>query len=391
MPYSRHWSAALLSTVMAGCAASTGVSGATRDGGGTVDAPRSTDANHQTRPHDAGRADAPRSRPDAADASCGSCPDGYQCGTANGLPVCRAPSGIPMFSHVFIIMEENTSLSTLMASMTSNAAPNFENLRVKYASGTNYHGVSHPSLPNYIALTSGGTQGVGCDCEAQPGQGSCDSVSCNLVVGDCTCMQSVKNLADQLETAGKTWGAFGEGMGEPCNDVDDSSTSYAVRHVPFLYYDDILGDPSRCMAHVVDYTSLSLASPPDFTYIAPNLIDDMHNPTPATQENITDGDDWIGPEVAKITASSAYQNGGLLVIVWDEDDDSGGITGTNDPIPIFVLSPYAKSGGYSSVATYDHYSLLASIDDAFDIPRLGSAATPRPNTADTLSDFFPDE
>ena len=175
----------------------------------------------------------------------------------------------------------------------------------------------------------------------------------------------------------------------PCNDQDDSTTQYAVRHVPFIYYDDIRTDTARCNAHVVDFTSFDPGSASQFTFIAPNLTDDMHNPIPATTENITNGDTWIGPEVAKIVATPSYSDGGLIVIVWDEDDDSGGITGTDDPVPIFVLSPYAKAGGYVSAVEADHYSLLATIEDAMNLARLGSAGMTRPMKADTLADFFP--
>jgi hypothetical protein len=412
---SRRFGGTLLLTVTVGCGSATG----SVDAGRTVDAhvesgPGDTgtgraDAGNPTHvdgsaPHaDASPVDAPRVDASPGDAEkdvapskdaggcAGGCPSGYTCGTANGIPVCRAASGIPLFSHIFIIMEENTSLSTLEAAMTSNAAPNFAKIQAKYASGTQYHGVTHPSLPNYIALTSGSPQGIACDCEAQPGQGTCGLLSCSLLTGSCTCTQSVSNVGDQLETAGKTWMAFGEGMGTPCNLVDDATTSYAVRHVPFLYYDDIQTNATRCMSHVVDFTSFKIATAPDFTYIAPNLIDDMHNPAPATEANITNGDNWIGQIVTDITASSAYKDGGLFVIVWDEDDDSGGITGTDDPVPIYVLSPYAKSGGYMSAATMDHYSLLATIEDGFNMPRLGMAGASRPSTADTLADYFPAE
>lgn len=326
-------------------------------------------------------------------AKCGAaCPVGYTCGTANGLPVCRAPSGIPLFSHVFVIMEENTSLSTLVAAIGANAAPNFASLQKKYASGLEYHGVAHPSLPNYVALTSGGTQGIACDCAAASGLGSCNAGNCNLLASDeCTCSQSVSNLADQIETAKKTWMAYGEAMDTPCNLVFTSDAgTYSARHVPFLYYDDIQTNATRCTSHVVDYSFFEPASAADFNFIAPNLTDDMHNPFPATQGNITNGDTWIGPQVEKITASSAYTDGGLLVIVWDEDDDSG-LLSANAPIPIFVLSPYAKSGGYMSAATMDHYSLLATIEDGLDLPRLGSAGIPRASTADTLADYFADK
>jgi phosphatidylinositol-3-phosphatase len=315
-------------------------------------------------------------------ATCGTCPSGYTCGTANGLPVCRAPSGIPLFSNVYVILMENTSLSTLNTAMTGGTAPNLAALGKKYATAAQYHGVAHPSLPNYVALTSGSVQGIGCDCEAQSGAGTCSALNCNLLAGTCSCQVSAMNLADQLEAANLTWRDFGEAMNTPCNVVD--SGNYAVRHNPFLYYADIQGNATRCDTHVVDFAGFNPASPDVFNYIAPNLIDDMHNPDPTNSTNIPDGDMWIGPHVASILSSSAYEEGGLLVVVWDEDDDSGGITGTDDPIPIFVMSPYAKSNGYISATMANHYSLLATFEDGLGLGRLGSAAMATP-----LADFFP--
>jgi phosphatidylinositol-3-phosphatase len=322
---------------------------------------------------------------------CGSCPTGSTCGSANGIPVCRAASGIPIFSHVFVVLMENTSLSTLQSAMTGGTAPNLTAMTSTYATGSDYHGVAHPSLPNYLALTSGGTQNVVCDCSAQPGLGTCSGTAlvceADIALGfACSCPNMAMNLADQLEAAGKTWMAFGESMGTPCNLTD--SGNYAQRHVPFLYYDDIQTNATRCDTHVVDFTHFSPASAVDFNYIAPNLIDDMHNPNPptaATTVNIPNGDTWIGPQVTAITASAAYKNGGLLVVVWDEDDDSGGVLGdTDDPVGIFVLSPYAKSGGYVSSVMANHYSLLATFEDGLGLPRLGSAVTATP-----LADYFP--
>ena len=84
-------------------------------------------------------------------------------------------------------------------------------------------------------------------------------------------------------------------------------------------------------------------------------------------------------------ASPAYQDGGLIVIVWDEDDDSGGITGTDDPIGMFIISPYAKTN-FPSGVTADHYSLLATIEDGLGVGRLGQASGATP-----LTDFFPNQ
>jgi hypothetical protein len=212
-----------------------------------------------------------------------------------------------------------------------------------------------------------------------------------LLIENCSESNDAKNIADQLEAAGKSWMAFGEDMGAPCNITD--SGNYAQRHVPFLYYQDIQGNKSRCDAHVVDYGNFSPDTAPDFTFIAPNLIDDMHDPSPsidAEDVNIPNGDMWIGPTVKQIMASSSYKNGGLLLVLWDEDDNSGGILGdTDDPIGLFVISPYAKSGGYVSNVTANHYSLLATVEDGLGLPYLANAASPGSGIAATLSDFFP--
>ena len=173
--------------------------------------------------------------------------------------MCRAASGIPLFSHVFVILMENTTWTTLTGAMALGTAPNLKAMMGKYATGTNYNGVAHPSLPNYLALTSGGTQGVVCDCSAKPGLGTCQSngLACEAAIlfSPCSCPNSAMNIADQLETAGKSWMAFGEDMGTPCNLTD--SGNYAQRHVPFLYYDDIQTNAARCNAHVVDFSNFS--------------------------------------------------------------------------------------------------------------------------------------
>jgi len=385
----------LLFVVFSGCGSSTTTGLVSSHDSGvprTTDSGKATDTGTGTASGDGGAAGRPDtgaatvdsggSPRDGTTTGCAACPTGYTCGSANGRPVCRAASGIPLFSNVYVIMMENTSLSTLQPAMTGGAAPNLAELAAAYATGSDYHGVAHPSLPNYIALTSGGTQGTTCDCMATPGQGTCNLATCNLLLGSCSCANSATNIADQLEAAHLTWMDFGEAMGTPCNTTD--SGNYAVRHNPFLYYEDIQTSATRCNAHVVDFAGFNPASPPVFTYIAPNLIDDMHNPDPTTSTNIPDGDAWIGPHAKSILTSAAYKAGGLLVVVWDEDDGSGGITGTDDPVPIFVMSPYAKSGGYVSATKADHYALLATLEDGLGLPRLGNATTATP-----LADYFP--
>jgi hypothetical protein len=323
--------------------------------------------------------------------SCLVCPSGYTPGTANKIPVCRAPSGIPRFSNVFLIVMADTPWSTLssaiMATPTTQA-PYLQMLTSKYAYGTQYAGVAHPSLPNYIALTSGSTQGIGCDCNAVRGGLGCNASTCSPSMSACSCDQpnTVMNVADQIEVAGLSWMAYGESMSTPCNTTD--SGNYVQHHVPFLYYDDIQLT-ARCAAHVVDFSNFSPNNAAAYNFIAPNLIHDMDNPVPTTSMSITDGDTWLGTQVPAILAAPTYTQGGLLVIVWDEDSSDGSQDGSIDPIGIFVMSPYAKTGGYASSVIANHYSLLATIEDGLVLPHLGMASDAGAGFAATLADFFP--
>jgi hypothetical protein len=320
---------------------------------------------------------------------CGTCPTGYTCGSANGIAVCRAASGIPLFSHVFIIVMENTSWSTLQGDSPTNT-PFVHGLISSAAYSTNYHGVAHPSLPNYIAMTSGSTgkqadgSPVTCDCNPT---GS-DCMACNIL-SSCNCEQNAQHIGDQIEAAGKSWKAYAESMGSACN--LKGTTDYVPRHVPFLYYQNVQSNASRCSSHVIDYKMFAGdlgGTVPSFAFIAPNLTDDMHGTMLFMSQttNMHNGDKWLSTNVPAITGSNAFKQGGLLIIVWDEDDGSGGLTQTDDPIGMFVLSPLAKSSGFNSATKVDHYALLATIEDglALAAPKLGAAANATP-----LVDFFP--
>jgi hypothetical protein len=326
--------------------------------------------------------------PDTAPTSpCGDCPLGYHCGTANEIPVCRDDdTGIPLFGHVFVIVMENLSLDTLVDPDNAQDASFLRGLMTSDAWASDYHGVSHPSLANYIAMTSGDTQDIGCDC-TPAGDGSCNALVCNIVLSSCSCPREAQHLGDQLEETGRNWRSYAEDMGAPCNLT--SSGSYAAKHVPFLYYRDVQGDADRCAAHVVDWSAFVADSAnhqlPAFSFLTPNAVHDMHDPVFGDEsQNIRHGDDWLRTTgVPGVVDLDEYKRGGLLVVVWDEDDHSGIFDG-DQPIPFFIVSPYARKG-YQGTAHIDHYNLLATIEDGLGLPRLGQAAS-----APALSDFFPD-
>lgn len=240
--------------------------------------------------------------------------------------------------HIFVIVMENTSLATALR------APSIVTLAGKYTLATNYHAVSSPSLPNYLALTSGSTWGITDDgYHALPAGG----------------------LGAQLSAAGVSWRAYMEGLTSA--GCMRSPYPYALKHNPFAYYG------GACPGNVVslDVLDTDLAhDTPRFVWITPGLCHDGHDC------GLAESGPWLEGLVAKIVASSAWHEGGTLFIVWDEGD------GRSSVVPLIVAAP--ELGNRRVDATYDHYSLLAAIEDTFGLPRLGAARDARP-----LTDLLP--
>lgn len=239
-------------------------------------------------------------------------------------------------SHVFVIVMENRSAAqAIQGSYTSQLA-------AQYAEATNYHGISHPSLPNYLALTSGNTWGIA------------DDGFHNLPPG---------GIGAQLTAAGIDWRAYMEGMSANCF---ANGNGYALKHDPFAYYGD------TCPPQVVPFTQSQFAtdmagSVPRFVWITPNLCHDGHDCSTAT------ADAWLAQTVPVILGSDAWKQNGVLFITWDEGEDSA-----NSVLTLVIHPrPIIHRGGES----YDHYSLLATIEDELGVPRLGRAAQATPMAA----------
>jgi phosphatidylinositol-3-phosphatase len=270
-----------------------------------------------------------------------------------------ATSKVPPFSHVFIIVMENKESNAVLG---SSAAPYINQLAGQYAYAASYFGILHPSLPNYLALTGGGTFGISSDCT--------------------TCFVAGDNIANQLEHAGRTWKAYIESMPEPCYSGPDTQL-YAQRHNPFIYYDNVRSNPSRCQKIVpFDQLQADLAANnlSQYVWITPNLCHDMHDCP------VKSGDDWLRTWVPKILASSAWQNNGVLFITFDEGSTDAGCCqyATGGKISTLVISPLVKPGFVSQVP-YDHYSLLRTIEEAWDLPLLSRSAC---DCSAPMADFF---
>ena len=272
--------------------------------------------------------------------------------TANPLapsaPPAPAPAAVPAFSHIFVIVMENHEYGAVVGRPD---APYVNSLAAAYGLATNYYAASHPSLPNYFALTAGSTFGIASDCT--------------------TCFVSATNIADQVETSGRSWKAYMEDMPAPCY-MGAAAGNYAMKHDPFMYYTDVRNNPVRCAAHVVPFTQfavdMSTGQVPSFVWITPNMCNDTHDCPVST------GDAWLGTIVPRITGSAAFRDGGVLFITWDEGSSNASCCGDawGGHVATLVISPRSIRGFRSGVAE-NHYSLLRTIEDGFGLAHLGAA------------------
>ncbi|MHB8717388.1 MAG: alkaline phosphatase family protein [Candidatus Dormibacteria bacterium] len=248
---------------------------------------------------------------------------------ASPSPTVPASAGL-----VVVIVMENHSIDQVIHQ------PYLSSLAQRGAVLDSYHPVSHPSLPNYLALTSGRTWGISDDGYHVLPPGA--------------------NLGAQLSAAGITWKAYMEGMTRGCL---DSPAPYAVKHNPFAYYG------GSCPANVVPFARLQSdevdGTLPRFVWITPNLCDDSHNCSASS------ADAWLAGVVPSLLASPGLQDHGLLAIVWDEGGSNSDLSGA------VLVSPDIRPGS-SSLVDYNHYSLLAAVEDRLRVSRLGAAATAVP-------------
>jgi hypothetical protein len=252
-------------------------------------------------------------------------------------------------SRIAVIVLENKEYGQIIGRA---GAPYLNALADQSAVAANYYAITHPSLPNYLALTGGSTFGFG---------GS-----------DCgTCSVSHRNLIDQLEAAGISWKVYAENLPSVCA-ASSAAQGYVRRHVPFLYYRDVSGNPARCRS-VVPATALNhdLADHalPRFVWLVPNLCDDMHSCGTYA------GDRYLHGIVPRLL--SQLGPSGVLFITFDEGSTDLGCcqVARGGRVVTLVAGPGARSG-FRSTTPYDHYSLLRTIEDLWGLPRLGGAALP---------------
>jgi phosphatidylinositol-3-phosphatase len=253
-------------------------------------------------------------------------------------------------SHVITIVMENEEDTDIVG---NPAAPYENRLIRRYGMATQSFAIGHPSLPNYLALTSGSTGGVNSDCTA--------------------CKVEAPNIVDQLEAAGISWKAYLEDEPTPCFGGAEAG-EYAKKHNPFIYYQDIARSPTRC-DKLVGFGQLEAdlrrGQLPTYAWISPNLCDDGHDC------GVAGGDRFLARTVPALLHELGPE--GFLVLTWDEGSSDRrcceGIA-RGGHIATILAGPKVRRGAREHTPI-DHYGVLGTIEEAFGLPLLGGAADPR--------------
>ena len=238
---------------------------------------------------------------------------------------------VPQASHVFVVVEENHSYSSVIG---SSSMPYLNTLAKNNVLATQYYANTHPSIGNYFMMTTGAIITNN------------DSL-CSTITND--------NIVRHMLTAAKTWKSYAESL-PSIGYTGCGSGNYVKRHNPFAYFNDV-ADSSVQKMNLVPFsqfaTDLHDGHLPRFSFIVPNLMHDAHNGSLAA------ADAWLKTNIAPLLASSTFQNGGLLIIVFDESVDSDTSHGGGH-VAAVIIGPKVKKG-FRLPTVYQHQDLLKTV------------------------------
>jgi phosphatidylinositol-3-phosphatase len=235
---------------------------------------------------------------------------------------------------VVVIVLENKTYHDIVG---NNAAPYIQSMIAGGTLYTNYQ-AAPGSLPDYLAMTGG--------------------------IRTTSAAKGSNNIFNQLQgLAGVTWGEYEESMPSACF-TKSGSAPYKKGHNPAVYYTDIVKSSAAC-ANVLPYTAFSPSSMRSFSYVVPNLNDDMHDGSSRTAQ-IQAGDAWLAANVPAMVAGGAR-----VIVTWDEGKKS------DEHIATIAIGGGVAAGAKDS-GSYTHYGLLAGLEDAFGVARVNAAVGANP-------------
>jgi acid phosphatase len=255
---------------------------------------------------------------------------------------------------VVLVLEENHGFASVIG---NSAMPYLNGLAQQYGLATQYYANTHPSIGNYFMLTAG-----------------------QIITNDDSYIGTVAadNLVRHILNAGKTWKAYAEDIPYSGYTGGDSG-AYAERHNPLSYFSDVRNNSTQKQNLVGSsqfQADLGSGHLPDFSFVAPNLNDDAHDGT------LAQADAWLQQNIAPLFTSTQFQNGGLLIIVFDEAEDSDSSHGGGQ-VAMVMAGPNVKNS-FQSSALYQHQNILKAIATYMGIDANMGAAL----TAAGMNEFF---
>jgi phosphatidylinositol-3-phosphatase len=268
-----------------------------------------------------------------------------------GATTSRAAATPP---HIMVIVMENEGYSQIIG---NTKAPYINSLATTYRSATNWYGLQHSSLADYVALISGAT----------------GTYSIPTFVGE---------LASAVPAI--PWKAYMEDMPSVCY-TGKGIGNYSKLHNPFVYFKSIKNNPAQCNKVVPVATpltgsssmisDLNSSSPPDFVWLTPNECDDMNSKCSPLNNHIKQGDQWLKTAIPLFQSTTWYTQGnGIIIITWDAAttaDVSGWNTGSGGHVPTIIVSATATG---TFAAGGNHYGTLRGIEEAYGVGLLGASA-----------------
>jgi phospholipase C len=265
---------------------------------------------------------------------------------------------VPDFSYIVMMVFENKEFGIVIGNL---AMPVFNRYAKDYTLLTQHYAITHPSLPNYLALMGGDTFGIASDCN--------------------NCFVNAPSLPDYIEASGRTWKTYQEDLPKPCFVGD--KVRYVQKHDPFIYFDPIRTDLARCERSVVPLTDLdgdlAAGTLPNFSFIMPNLCNSAHDSTGSAlcAPGVSQADAWLKATMDKLLpALDATGQPYLIILTWDEGNGDHSCCGLPEKaggrIPTVLVSPQVKNG-FEDPTPYTHYSILKTISQAWGLPYLGHA------------------
>jgi len=258
-------------------------------------------------------------------------------------------------------VEENHGYASIIG---SSAMPYLNSLAKQYGLANNYYANSHPSIGNYFMLTTG------------------EVISNNDSYGATV---NTDNVVRQLAKAGVSWKSYAESL-PAVGYTGGDMYPYSKHHNPFAYFSDVKKQLSNLVPFSQFASDLAAGTLPQYSFIVPNLQNDGHDcpatiPTCTDAQKLTNADTWLQNNIDPLIKSASFQNGGLLIIVFDEAG-SADVRNGGGHVPAIIVSPSIQASGYRAQAMYQHQSVLRLALEGLGISSFPGSSKFVPNMAE---------